>query len=255
MQIIHIGTLVFTIVAIAITYICVLAKTKLKIPMDIRRLVQLDQIDEMVKSTAERGKPILFAPGGLASTDSYTPAWGTIYEHVGEMAGSLNLRTFTTSYLPDITVVLGDYLREGYIRSGHPERFRMEDQICIQGSTFTWTQGTIGIVQRIQPGAVFMLGSWDWASHVNVMKAASLLPDKPLMIGGAGWVDLVSYCSVFCDYLFIGDEHMAAQAVLSGDPWHPAQLIGVDFIKFMLIGVILAAFVVAALGSSISSLF
>ncbi len=182
MQLIHIGSLIFTIVAIAITYICVLAKTKFKASMEIRRLVQLDQIDEMVKSTAERGRPILFAPGGLASTDSYTPAWGTIYEHVGEMAGSLNIRTFTTSYLPDIAVVLGDYLREGYVKSGHPERFRIEDQICIQGSTFTWTQGTIGIVQRVQPGAVFMLGSWDWASHVNVMKAASLLPAIILLL-------------------------------------------------------------------------
>jgi len=250
--IIHPASLIFAIVAIIITYVMVVLHTRFKVPMEIRRVPQLDQIDDMMKSTAERGKPVMFIPGGLASTDSYTPAWGQIFEYVGQQAGSLNVRTITTSYMPDATVILGDYLREGFVKSGHPERFRIEDQVCIQGGTFTWSQGTVGLVQRYKPGAVFALGSWDWASHVNVLKAASLLPEKPLMIGGAGWVDLVSYCAVFCDYMFIGDQHMAAQAVLSGDPWHPSQLIGVDITKFILCGIIVAAIVAAYLGLPMS---
>jgi hypothetical protein len=231
----------------AATYICLIAGVKLGVPMTIRRIIQLDQIDEMVKSTAERGRPILITPGGLTATDSYTPAWGTIFAHVGEMAGNLNLRIVSTYYLPAITIVMQDYIRDGYTRAGHPERFRPDDHMCILGSTFTWTQGTIGVAQRLQPGAAFIMGSWDWASHVNVMKALTLNPIKPIMMGGAGWVDLVAFCSVFCDYVMIGDQHMAAQAVLSEDPWHPAQLIGVDIIKLMFVAILILAFITAAL--------
>jgi hypothetical protein len=254
MTIIHPATLLFFLTAMAIMFAALIAHTKLNIHLKIRRVDQLDQIDQMIKSTAERGRPILITPGGLTAADTYAPSWAAMFQYIAEQAGKLNIRVYSTYYLADGLAFLGDRIREGYIRSGHPELYRPEDQLFISGN-YTWTQGTIGLAQRIQPGAAFVIGSWDNACHVNVMKALSLNPEKPLMMGGCGWYDGTAYCGVMCDYSWIGDQHMAAYAMLSGDPTHPTLVAALDFVKLMFIAIPFITFTAAILGVNLLPLF
>ena len=222
-------------------------------PVTIRRLPYLDQIETAVNSSAERGKPIINLPCGWMS--AIVPALGRgfydVYKHVSTMAGELNVRMYGATADAAFHTVYENYCRQGFIASGHPERYREEDQLTIIGGSYAWSTGAIGLVQRTQPGVALFLGMWGWNAQVNVLKACQLLPEKCVMVGAGTYPDNVTYLVAMCDYTMLSDECLAVASVLKKESYFDAKLVGLDLMKLLMVGLLVGSFILAALGIDI----
>jgi hypothetical protein len=215
----------------------------------VRRFPQIDAMAEGVRASAERGVPALYTIGMLTpdatSIGRDIPSCMEVVKYISRFSADLNVRTFYTCADPTAHLMIMDYARQGYIEGGHPERFRQED-VMYFGGGYAIILGTLGIVEREDPGAFLVWGNFWWGTHMPIFEAATR--KGALIVSGQSWTCEGVLGAFFTDMVAICEEQTASGVYLSGDPFQGGNLFGEDLAKFGIMIAIILLIIAGAAG-------
>jgi hypothetical protein len=205
----------------------------------LRRVPALDGIDEIVRSCAERGKSLLFS-FQYGIKDPQIASTVDIVKNTAKTCGDLNIPLWLNANTAETFLLMEDFARQGYSESAHPEAFS-EDMTQFALSTLAAHYLNIGILERELPGGNIIWGVFGQSNTTSVINSG--LNVGAIQMAAIKYSDSMSLVLPFVDYVALGEEMVAAGAYLSEDPVNTSTLIGSDFIKIMLIGLMIVLIV------------
>ena len=201
----------------------------------IRRIPGLAAIDEAVGRATEMGKPITFSIG-LGGLDIVTLQALAVAIHVVRMCARFGNRVIVTMMNATMYAVASEAIQEAYIEEGRPEAFNEDDVRFLSDRQFAYASAMVGIIQREQVASNFMFGVF-YAESLILAEAGNQV--GAIQVAGTPVTTQIPFFVAACDYTIIGDEFYAATAYLTREPVLTGSLVGQDYGKMALLGVIL----------------
>ncbi len=212
----------------------------------IRRIAGLDAIDEAVGRTAELGKPIIYTTG-IGSIDSLPILAGlTVLKHVTKKSSLYEVPVIMPNNDPLVLAAAREVVKEAYMESGRPDLYNENDIFFLTTEQFGFASGISGMMQRMKPGAAFMMGYF-YAESLILAENANI--SGAISTAGTTAIDQLPFFVAACDYTIIGDELFAASAYISRNPLEVASIKTGDWFKalsvfFIFLGSVLATSVI-----------
>lgn len=239
-----------TLVASVISVIIVLYTTlrRRRSGYKVREIAGLRAVDDAIGRATEMARPVLYTPGwGGDIQRPTTIASMNILSHVAEKTAAYDCRLVYPTHDPVIMAVAQEVVGQSYARVGFPDRYRGDDVTYVSSSQFGYAAAVDGLISRLQPASIFLLGTFEAESLILAETGNSI---KAIQIAGTDSTIQLSFFIVACDYTLIGEEVFAASGYLSGDESILASVRAQDIMK-----VIIAAFlIVAVLWASVEAL-
>jgi hypothetical protein len=249
MELINVETLYLLIGSWALIFIASAIAPKYGLEK-VRRLFQIDGLAEGVRACAEQGKPMLYTIGMLypdtTSIGRDIPGCMEVVKHISRQCADLNVRGYYTCANPTTHLMMMDYAMQGAIEAGHPERYRAED-IIYMGGGYAIILGTLGLMERQDPGAFLVWGNFWWGTHMPIMEAATR--KGAFIVAGQSWTCEGVLGAFFTDLVAICEEQQAGGVYLSGDPVQGAAIFGEDLAKIIACGAIVVLAVLGLMGT------
>jgi hypothetical protein len=201
----------------------------------IRRIPGLSVLDEAVGRATEMGRPMLYAPG-MSGLDIVGLQSMSIMSHIIKRAANYSTRVIVPLCDPVLYTVAEEVAKDAYTTQGVPEQFIPEDIRYLTSQQFAWASGVVGIQHREKIATAFYFGAY--------AAEALILAENGQMVGaiqvaGTPSIIQIPFFLAACDYTIIGDEYYAASAYLSREPTLLGSLVGQDYGKLMMIGLVL----------------
>jgi len=214
----------------------------------LRRVAALDGLDEIVKSCAERGRPVLYSPTGTKLGQPHLVAAMEAGKLVAKTCADLNVRLYTLAVDPEQYLLFVDYVRQGCMESTHPERWNPSDHLFVPdyGAAVSLPTSCMEMVEGRNIGGSIYFGGITWNTFLNVVEHG--LRHGCLQFTAFYWPDDISQAVMFSDYCTITDEMVAAGAYLGRDPVDAAFVVGSDLMKIFIAVVMVALAIKTALG-------
>jgi hypothetical protein len=201
----------------------------------IRRIPGLSALDEAVGRATEMGRPMLFSPG-LSGLDIVGLQAMAILSHVVRRAAKYGTRVIIPLADAVLYTVAEEVAKDAYAAEGVPERFIPDDVRFLSERQFAWASGVVGIQHREQIASAFYFGYY-YAESLIVAENGQMV--GAIQVAGTPATTQIPFFLAACDYTIIGDEYYAASAYLSREPTLLGSLVGQDYGKLLLIGIIL----------------
>jgi hypothetical protein len=126
-------------------------------------------------------------------------------------------------------------VKGGYLQAGRPDAYDPNSVRFVSPEQFAYVASVTGIMLRDRPAAHIFMGSFYAES---LLLAETGFATGAIQVAGTANVHQLPFFVVACDYTLIGEELFAASAYLSGDPKLVGGLKGADWIKIVVIVVI-----------------
>ncbi len=205
----------------------------------MREITGLSAVEDAIGRATEMARPILFTPGwGGDIQRPTTIASMNILSNVAETAASYDCRLVYPTHDPVIMSVAQEVVSESCARAGYPDRYRSDDVMYVSSSQFGYAAAVDGIISRLKPASIFMLGTFEAESLILAETGNSV---GAIQIAGTDSTIQLAFFIVACDYTLIGEELFAASGYLSKDQSILASVRAQDWLKL-----IIAVFLVVA---------
>lgn len=212
----------------------------------LRLIPGLKAIEEAVGRSTELGKPMVFTTGwGGDIQRPTTLAALNLLRFVAAKAASYGTRIIFPTHDPIIAETAREIIKGAYAEHGQPDLFRESDVVFVSPSQFGYAAGVDGIVTRSQPGALFLLGTFE--GEALILAETGNMTDA-LQIAGTDSTIQLSFFMVACDYTLIGEELYTASAYLSDDKRIKASMLAQDVLRAAMLILLLVLPVAALLG-------
>lgn len=199
----------------------------------IRRIPGLSALDEAVGRATEMGKPMLYAPG-LGGLDIVGLQSMSILSYVVRRAAKYGTRVIVPLADAILYTVAEEVAKDAYATEGVPEQFNPEDIRYLSDRQFAWASGVVGILHREQVASAFYFGYF-FAESLILAENGQMV--GAIQVAGTPSTTQIPFFLAACDYTIIGDEYYAASAYLSREPTLLGSLVGQDWGKLVLIGI------------------
>ena len=211
----------------------------------LRRIPGLNAIEEAVGRAVEMGRPILGSLG-LGGVDVITLQALAIVSNVATIAARFAHRLLLPVRDPAQVPIAEEALRAAYTAGGRPDVFNEQDIPFLSGEQFAYAAGVAGIIQRERPAATFLFGTF-FAESLIIAENANQV--GAIQIAGTPSTTQVPFFIASCDYVLIGDEFYAATAYITRQPTLLGSLVGQDWVKMALLGLIVIGVALLTIGS------
>jgi len=201
----------------------------------IRRIPGLSVLDEAVGRATEMGRPMLYAPG-LSGLDIVGLQSMAIMSHVIKHAANYSTRVIVPLADPVLYTVAEEVAKDAYTTQGVPEQFMAEDIRYLTSQQFAWASGVVGILHREKVATAFYFGYY-YAEALILAENGQMV--GAIQVAGTPAITQIPFFLAACDYTIIGDEYYAASAYLSREPTLLGSLVGQDYGKLLIIGLVL----------------
>ncbi len=202
----------------------------------IRRIPGLTAVDEAVGRATEMGRPITFSLG-LGALDIVTLQALAIAIHVTRMAIRFGNRVIITMADPTLYAVTDEAVREAYTVEGRPESYQVDDVRFLSDRQFAYASAMVGVITRERAASNFMFGVF--AAEALIL-AETGNQVGAIQVAGTPSITQIPFFIAACDYTIIGDEYYAGTAYLTREPVLLGSLVGQDYCKMILVGIIVA---------------
>lgn len=217
-----------------------------KVPQ-VRKLPQLDAIDELIGRCVEMGRPVHVSPGRGGLVDVEAPqilAGLEVMSYVARKVAQTDGKMIATVCQAEVYPVAESVVREGFIVEGKPEAYQPDMVRYLSPNQFAYAGGILGIYSREKPAGNIYIGLF-FAESLLLLEGGYLT--GAMQIGGTANTLQTQFFVACCDYTLIGEEVFIAGAYLSRNPVRLGGLLGQDigkmlFMALIVIGVILKAF-------------
>lgn len=232
-------------ILITLTFLWYIRQARMGKELFIRKISGLDAVEEAVGRSTEMGKPIMYILGIGYVTDIPTIAGLTILGRVAKKAADYDTRIMVPSYDPVVMTTAQEVVKEAFTEAGRPDAFRKDDIQYITQDQFGYAAGVDGMMMREKPGAVFLQGLFFAESLILAETGHSI---GAIQIAGTTETAQLPFFVAACDYTLIGEEMMAASVYLEREPLMLGSIVAEDFIKFLIILLIIAGLLLGILG-------
>lgn len=203
----------------------------------LRPIAGLTAMDEAIGRATEMGKPILYSSGRGRMERPASIASMNIFGSVVEKVASYGTPLIFPNNDPVVTAVAQEVAREGYARAGHPDQYNPDNVYFVTDSQFGYAAAVDGIMLRERPATNLFFGTFEAESLILAETGNSI---GAVQIAGTDSSIQMAFFIVACDYVLIGEELFAASGYLSGDPQVVGTLKGSDYLKIIIIVLIVA---------------
>ncbi len=212
----------------------------------LRMIPGLKAIEEAIGRSTELGKPMVFTTGwGGDIQRPTTLAALNLLKFVAAKAAAYGTRIIFPTHDPVIAETAREILRTAYAEQGHGDLFRDDDVVFVSPTQFGYAAGVDGIITRSQPGALFLLGTFEGEA---LILAETGNMTGALQIAGTDSTIQLSFFIVACDYTLIGEELYTASAYLSDDKRIKASMLAQDALRLLLLAILIILPIAALLG-------
>jgi len=233
---------VASLLAIVIFFIATYL-VKARAETKIRKVAGLNAVDEAIGRATEMGRPVLFTPGwGGDIQRPTTIAALNILNLVAEKTAAYNCDLIFPTHDPVIMSAAEETIQNAYINAGHPDLFKPDNIYYTTSSQFGYAAAVDGAITRIKPATVMLLGTFEGEALILAETANSI---GAMQIAGTDSTIQLAFFLVACDYTLIGEELFAASGYLSGDEKIVASIKAQDYMKIIIIAILLAGGILA----------
>ena len=194
---------------------------------ELRKLPQLDGMEEIVRVCAETNRPFLHTIGQTAG-GIFTLSAAHLMKHCAKVGGPLKVRLMVTGMIPAYVLLCSDFVRQGYTESGHPELYNAADAIYMEGLG-SYVSGTTALIDRLNCGGLALYG---WIHSAAGMQ----MSDMAFRIGAlqfsalSGWEQNLGAATA--DYWVIGPEIREMAVYVGGSQMEAVSLAAEDYVHF-----------------------
>lgn len=211
----------------------------------VRPIAGLQAVDNAIGRATEMGKPILYS-SGLGRMDRVaTMASMNILSSVAEKTAEYNTPLIFPNYDPVVMATAQEVVFEAYSKAGHPEAFNPDNIFFVTQSQFGYAAAVDGIMTRQLPATNLFFGTFEAEALILAETGNSV---GALQIAGTDSTIQLSFFIVACDYTLIGEELFVASGYLTQDPQVLGSIKGQDWLKVIIITLMLIGGIAAALG-------
>jgi len=208
----------------------------------LRPIAGLLAMDEAIGRATEMGKPILYSSGRGKMERPASIASMNILGTVVEKVASYGTPLIFPNNDPVVTAVAQEVAREGYTKAGHPDLYNPENIYFVTDSQFGYAAAVDGIMLRERPATNLFFGTFEAESLILAETGNSI---GAIQIAGTDSSIQMAFFIVACDYVLIGEELFAASGYLSGDPQVIGSLKGSDYLKVIVIALLVIGAILA----------
>jgi len=215
---------------------------------EIRPLEGLDAVEEGIGRSAEMGRSILVLPGISNLQNAQTVAGLTMYGEVTERAAKIGIDTHTIMTSTEAVTVAEAIARDAFQRAGRPEMYSPGQYVrWYGGGQFVYAVGAAGHIMEMKPALLIYMGYF-LADVIVTAETGSRV--GAVSIGSTTDQSATPLMGMFCDYLLIGEEMYAASAEITRDPLAIATLAGEDWMKILLLGLMVVGVLANMVGNN-----
>lgn len=213
----------------------------------IRSMPGLDALEEAIGRATEMGKPVLYVPGIDEATNIQTIYSMIILNHVAKRVAQYDTPLIVPVGKAAVLPLADETVRAGYLAAGRPEGYNPDNVRFLSDEQFAFTAATNGIMNRERPAANIYLGSFYAESLVLAETGFST---GAIQIAGTANIHQLPFFVVACDYALVGEEFYAATAYLSREPNLVGTLKATDFMKIIIMIVLIIGFLLESAGQT-----
>lgn len=210
----------------------------------IRRIAGLSAIDEAVGRAIEMGRSVLLSHG-LGGIDVITlqavAICTSIARQVARFGGRVKLPIYTATLFP----LVEESVSQAYADEGRADAFESSDMAFFAGQQFAYAAGVSGMIHREKPAATFYFGMFYAESLILAENATQV---GAIQVAGTPSTTQIPFFIAACDYVIIGDEYYAATAYITRQPTLLGSIVGQDWVKLLLLSLILVGVILAMFG-------
>jgi hypothetical protein len=211
----------------------------------VRKIAGLTAIEEAIGRATEMGRAVLYVPGIDDANNIQTIYSMIILGNVARTVARYETPLIVPVCRAFVVPLAEETVKQGYIDAGRASAFNRNNIRFLSEEQFAFTAGVDGIMLREKPAANLFLGSFFAES---LILAETGFQTGAVQIAGTANIHQLPFFVVACDYTLIGEEFYAASAYLSRTPKLIGVLKGTDWMKMILIVLMLVGIVSASLG-------
>ncbi|MDQ7780664.1 MAG: hypothetical protein RDV41_13300, partial [Planctomycetota bacterium] len=206
----------------------------------LRRIAGLEAVDEAIGRATEMGRPVLFVHGLLGMDSISTIASVNILSKIAGKIAEYESRLLVPNYDPIVMSVCQEVVKEAYLKAGRPDSYRQDNVFYVTNDQFSYVSTIEGIMMREKPAANFFMGYF-YAEALLLAETGSMT--GAIQIAGTDSYTQLPFFIPTCDYTLMGEELYAASAYLSREPLLLGSIKGQDYLKLLLMILIVLGFV------------
>jgi hypothetical protein len=217
----------------------------------LRRLPAVDAIDEAIGRSVEMGRPVHFTSGrsNLQGTAAAPMLAGmAALDYISKKGSEQGADLIVSMCQPDTYILADSIVREAYTAMGKPEEFKEDCVRFLSGSQFGYVSAVMGTLQREQPAANILIGSFAAESLIFAETASKV---GAFQIAGTQNPSQIPFFVVASDYALIGEEIYALDAYLTKDPALLNALASEDLLKVLTVATIILGAILSTAGISL----
>jgi hypothetical protein len=241
-------TSLFMLILFAVPILYTILSARRGKELFIRRIPGLAAIDEAMGRATEMGRPIMFNYG-IAGLGIEVMQAMTVLGHLARRAARFGSRIIVPVIDAIVLAVTEGILREAFEAEGKGEAFNPDDIRYLSGEQFAFAAGVVGIMNRENVAANFLIGVF-FAESLIFAETGQMI--GAIQVAGTPDPQQIPFFVAACDYVIIGDEYYAASAYISREPTLLGSLVGQDVGKAMLLAFVLVVGVAIATIASVS---
>ena len=187
--------------------------------VELRRLPGINAIEEAIGRATEMGRPVLFIPG------------------INEYDTPVIVATRRSVVL----TICEEVVKAASLAAGRPENYIPNNMRYLSDEQFAFTAGVNGIMLRERPASCIYQGCF---YSESLILAETGFVSGAIQVAGTANVSQLPFFVAACDYTLIGEEFYAASAYLSKEPRVLASVKAADWLKLVIMPVMLIGVVV-----------
>lgn len=216
-------------------------------PLYLRKIPGLEAIEEAVGRATEMGRPVLFIPGIAELDEIDTIAGISILGRVAQITAQYETPLYVPVRYPLVLAAGQEVVEQAYIKAGKPELYDEDIVRYVAGEQFSFTATVNGYMMRERPATNIYMGAF-FAESLLLAETGNAAGS--IQIAGTARPEQLPFFIAACDYTLMGEELYAASAYLSHEPIMMGGLKGQDFMKILIIILIIIGIVLVLFDSA-----
>jgi hypothetical protein len=213
----------------------------------IRKINGLDEVEEAVGRATEMGKPVLFVPGLQEIDEIETIAGISILGRVARITARYDTPLLVPVRYPMVLAAGQEVVQQAYIEEGKADSYNKDIVRYVAGEQFAFTATVNGMMMRDRPATNIYMGAF-FAESLLLAETGNAAGS--IQIAGTAQPAQLPFFIAACDYTLMGEELYAASAYLSREPLLLGGLKGQDWMKVLIIILILLGIILVTAGIS-----
>lgn len=214
--------------------------------MYIRPIAGISEIDNAIGRATEMGRPILYVMGLGAPEDIATIASYTILARVAKKTAEYKTNLLVPCNEPIVMTIAQETVKNAYMEAGHPDLYNDNMVFFVTSMQFAYVAAVNGLMLRERTATNCYFGKF-YAESLLLSEAGNIAGS--IQVAGTDEVAQLPFFVTTCDYTLIGEELYAASAYLGRDPLLLGALKAQDYIKAIVMLVILIGSILISFGS------